>query len=85
MSHHLEPIVFELEKHLIRAVRNCGDPAGPPWEEETLAHFPEKYQDELRHPELYGSIGIGHTEKTGWFILGTGQGPFIIWTEKSIK
>jgi hypothetical protein len=28
------------------------------------------------------SIGIGHNEEVGWFILGCGQGPFLIWIEK---
>jgi hypothetical protein len=32
--------------------------------------------------ELGGSTGIGYHVKTGWFILGTGQGPFLIFSEK---
>jgi hypothetical protein len=27
-------------------------------------------------------IGIGRNDCVGWFILGCGQGPFVIWTEK---
>ena len=27
------------------------------------------------------SIGMGHSPDVGWFILGSGQGPFVIWIE----
>lgn len=26
-------------------------------------------------------IGIGRNDKVGWFVLGFGQGPFVIWLE----
>jgi hypothetical protein len=29
-----------------------------------------------------GPIGIGRNEIYGWFILASGQGPFLVWKEK---
>ena len=28
-------------------------------------------------------LGIGRNEKLGWFIMGSGQGPCLLWQEKS--
>ena len=27
-------------------------------------------------------IGIGYNDEYGWFILGSGQGPYLCWSEK---
>ena len=27
-------------------------------------------------------IGIGRNNKIGWFIMGSGQGPYLLWQEK---
>ncbi len=27
-------------------------------------------------------LGIGRNEKLGWFIMGSGQGPCLLWSEK---
>ncbi len=35
--------------------------------------------------EQGGPTGIGLSHSTGWFILGTGQGPFLIWSEKPVE
>lgn len=32
-----------------------------------------------------GSTGIAWSPKHGWALLGTGQGPFVIWEQKSNK
>jgi hypothetical protein len=41
--------------------------------------------DNLRNPDFdpcHGcSIGIGFNEEVGWFVLGCGQGPMLLWTE----
>lgn len=31
---------------------------------------------------LGGPTGIGRNEELGWFVCGSGQGPFLIWSEK---
>ena len=30
-------------------------------------------------------LGIGQNEKLGWFIMGSGQGPSLLWQEKNGK
>jgi len=30
-------------------------------------------------------IGIGKNKKLGWFIMGSGQGPCLLWSEKGDK
>ena len=30
-------------------------------------------------------IGIGRNEEHGWFIIGAGQGPCLLWSEKGKK
>jgi hypothetical protein len=42
--------------------------------------------DNFRNPDFdpfsYGcSVGVGFNEEVGLFVLGTGQGPFVMWTE----
>lgn len=70
--------VYELERRMIPTeeldntfqdgVPKCiEDALGQPWGEFLKEGIP---------------TGIGHTEETGWFILMSGQGPFIFWIEK---
>lgn len=68
--------VFELEKSLIPSEN---------WNARYKDMHP-KCQDLVREMELDpfsqgGPIGIGFREDTGWFILCSGQGPFIHWIE----
>lgn len=80
-----ETLALKLEASLI---------PGNEWTEEKITNFPEDVQTKIRlcippylkddsgkailpHP-----TGIGHNEEVGWFCLGVGQGPFIIWLEK---
>ena len=60
--------VFKLEKYLIPPERWNGE-------------VPNFVRDKI-NPEDDSPIGFGYTKETGWFILGTGQGPFLIWKEK---
>lgn len=63
--------VFALEKHLINY-------------NEWLLHennIPKEKWDILMDKES-GPTGLGYTDETGYYILGTGQGPFVIWMEK---
>jgi hypothetical protein len=54
--------------------------------EEEWGNIPQIVSDALGEPweEAAKSVplGIGHTEETGWFIVMSGQGPFIFWMEK---
>lgn len=59
---------LSLEKHMIPPER--WDLEVPP---EVRLHGIE---DERSHPTGYGR----HPDK-GWFVLGSGQGPFVIWSE----
>jgi hypothetical protein len=55
----------------------------PPWSQELIDKFPKEFQQELLDPsQAGGPIGVGFREDVGHFILGCGQGPFIIWIEK---
>lgn len=41
--------------------------------------------NECREVVIYDSdqpIGIGKNEEYGWFIIGSGQGPVLLWSEK---
>ncbi len=49
-----------------------------PWDE--VPEGMRQYRDEDDCP-----IGAGKHPDFGWFVLGCGQGPFIIWTECSIE
>ena len=60
--------IFELEKHLIPFTE---------WEEKV-----PKFVRDMVDLDDGQPTGIGYTEKTGWYILGTGQGPFVVWMEK---
>jgi len=66
--------VYELERHMI------------PWDGNNPPEVPQIVIDALGEPleqaVKSGPIGVGHTEETGWFILMSGQGPFIFWMEK---
>jgi len=62
---------FELEHYLI-------DPEK--WDDRLLSLIPCNIRDELEglNPT---PIGIGIHPSCGIFVLGTGQGPFIMWTQ----
>lgn len=51
----------------------------PPWKDDLLKKFPQDLQDELAGQ--HQPTGLGHHPKYGYFALGTGQGPFVIWLE----
>ncbi len=83
-THYLEEITFELEKHLI-----------PPdkWDKDLISKFPENLRDEIEYnirwsngeeKDMPHPIGLGFREDIGYFMIGCGQGPFIIWSEKEI-
>lgn len=65
------PNIHELERHMI-----------PPdaWSGYILSKFPKDVQDEL--VSKTSPMGIGHHNEIGWYCLGAGQGPFLIWAEK---
>ena len=50
----------------------------PPTVKEVVNNFRNPDFD----PFSYGcSIGVGHNEEVGWFVLGCGQGPIVLWIE----
>ncbi len=51
----------------------------PPWSTDMIAKFPDHVRLELRTKGA--PVGLGYHNDYGWFALGTGQGPFVIWTE----
>lgn len=63
---------MELEDHLI-----------PPAEwKDRYAEMPSECKKYVDHPDQEGvSIGIGYKEDKGWFVLVSGQGPFVEWQE----
>lgn len=64
---------MNLEKFLIPPEKWNGLYAGMP-------DYCKKVIDILQ--ENSDCIGIGWCEEVGWFVLGAGQGPHIIWQEK---
>lgn len=65
--------VFDLEKKL-----NSIDVVVPKVVEDALGgSFSEACKS--------GPVGFGYTEETGYFILMSGQGPFIFWLEKELE
>ena len=68
-----EELAFELEAYLLCPTA---------WTDDIIDRFPEDLQEELRDSSIAGGpIGIGEHPEHGWFCLGCGQGPFIIWME----
>lgn len=64
--------VFELEKHLI-------DPQE--WDSlyPDIPDYVQQVKDDLsKNPAC---VGIGKHSDVGWFVLGAGQGPHILWQE----
>ncbi len=62
--------VFQLEKQMVSTEE---------WA--SISHnYPLRLQDEMK--SLEQPIGFGWDEEVGWFSLGSGQGPFLIWAEK---
>lgn len=69
MPEDTQQLAMLLEPYLIK----------PPWKSELIEKFPSNVQDEARANDQ--PIGLGQHPKYGWFALGTGQGPFVIWIE----
>lgn len=51
----------------------------------------QKYYDEMPKKcksvvdsKIPEGLGIGRNEKYGWFIMGSGQGPSLLWSEKEV-
>ena len=64
------PNVYELEKHLV------SDSTKVP--QYVINQLGEDAEEEIKHYP----IAFGYTKETGWYILMSGQGPFIFWMEK---
>ena len=64
--------IFELERNMI---------SFKDWKK----LVPEHIYNEYLAPEVNEGcpIGCGYTKETGWFVIGSGQGPFLIFKEKS--
>jgi hypothetical protein len=45
--------------------------------------MPKKCREVVKGPP--DCIGIGRNKKYGWFIMGAGQGPSLLWSEKENK
>jgi len=81
MTNYKESLAFKLEKHLTPFEQ---------WTDEMISNFPQDVQDELNYiirwsrgeeKHMPHPTGIGHHPEYGWFCIGAGQGPFIIWVE----
>lgn len=84
MSHHLEPIAFECETHIIKKDDFYKYDGKVPLEI-------QKYIDLINSNDMNaflnkygGPTAISLHPKYGWVVLGCGQGPFIMWSEKEI-
>ena len=62
---------FRLERDLISSEK---------WPE-LFNQMPAECQKATTEGEPGASIGIGRNGEVGWFVLGCGQGPFLIWAE----
>lgn len=76
MSHHLSKIAFEAERYLILSDF---------WKDH-IPLMPEEgrkiFQKEMNNPS--GPTGLAKHPEYGYIIVGSGQGPFIIWSEKEL-
>lgn len=61
--------VFELEKKLIKH------------DDFSNYNIPKEVLDIYNDSEESGPTGIGYDDEIGFFILGSGQGPFLIWQQ----
>lgn len=63
---------FALERHLIspRMLMRA----------QVQDKIPDQFLDEYFSDGMHEPIGIGRTEK-GWFVLGCGMGPTVLWKE----
>lgn len=67
--------VYELERQMISSSEWDKIP------QEAHEMFKEVLHESLEDACKSGPTGVGYTEETGWFILMSGQGPFIFWME----
>ena len=51
------------------------------WNEFSTLLIPIEILEVAMNPEPQG-LGIGYNEELGWFILGSGQGPGLVWSQK---
>jgi len=70
---------FRLERDLIKRDKwHDRYDSMPPTIREVVDNFNNPDFD----PFSYGcSVGIGHNDEVGWFLLGSGQGPFLLWAD----
>lgn len=62
---------LDLEDHLI-----------PPGEwQARYSEMPRECKEVVDGPRDGGPVGIGYKEGKGWFVLCSGQGPFLAWSE----
>lgn len=70
-------LAYALEAHLIEPIRWVDHLEHLPSDERSLL------EQSLENPFDSGPIGLGYTNKTGYFILFCGQGPCIGWIEQN--
>ena len=68
-----EELASELEEELISPDK---------WDNKLLDKIPREISDDIKNETTGGPTGIGYREDVGYFVIGCGQGPFIIWLEK---
>jgi len=73
VSHYLHKIAFEAESNLL-----------PPETWDYLDDLPEEAKRILTEPDAGGPVGLAKHREYGYIVLGCGQGPFIIWSEREI-
>lgn len=61
-----------------------GDLISPEKWQELYAEMPKICQ-EVVDQSSDQCIGIGKNDKLGWFIMGSGQGPVLLWSEHELK
>lgn len=75
--------IFELERHLVPFYEWINH----------REHLPSNIWNMLENqftaienygPGCVGPMGLGLDKELGYFILGSGQGPFVIWMEKPV-
>ena len=51
---------------------------------ELYDEMPPECKRQVDGPNHYPT-GIGRNEELGWFVMATGQGPILMWSEKEMK
>jgi hypothetical protein len=83
MSHYLDKLAFECEKHIVTSDDLAKLPGPFPPEVKKFIDLVTGDMNEFMK-EYGGPTAVAKHPTHGWVMLGCGQGPFIMWAENTL-